>query len=332
VGETSPHIKLRAWSATAQPSGHRRRGPTGATSIRAVTGAIPYELCAPNVDLLGMELHLVPPWTLSSAVLQVVDVESPIHVEEVSRRIARAVDVHRVGHRILEAINQAAAQCVSRQQISRRGDYLWSTAMSEPKVRDRSRLDGQLKAIDHIAPEEIGAAVLMVAAQCHAGNPQDFVIPTSRLLGLKRAGRHIDKIVKHCVDSLVEHGGLVSSNGRLVARVPEASGSSRPQPSDDERPRSDEDDMGPAELSIPGPTPDSGAEEQLGKLSREDARTAASAAMKEARAALMALRSCELSGDGDSVYRSMVAGQQQARALDKALSTILQIVDEIAED
>lgn len=63
-----------------------------------------YQLANLTVSLRGLELHTVPRATMAAWVTKVVDIESPVHMHEVGRRIANAAGVGRIGTRIQESL------------------------------------------------------------------------------------------------------------------------------------------------------------------------------------------------------------------------------------
>ena len=151
-----------------------------------LTGSVGYLLASPSLAAVDVRLplHLVPAAAMAVAIADVVSVESPVHLEEVARRIARSAGVRRVGWRILERVSSAVSLCIKGGRVVQRGNFLWRPDMDEPQVAIGQIRDGPLKQIDRIAPEEVAQAVLLAVAQCRASDPEDLVVPASRLLGI----------------------------------------------------------------------------------------------------------------------------------------------------
>src|SRR5690606_39749452 len=129
-------------------------------------------------------LHEVPITSLAADVAKVVRLESPVHIDEVARRIMTASGVSRLGSRIREAIERAAQRACVSQEFERRGDFLYLRAQrwSDVPVRDRSGLpQGSLK-LELIAPEYVVASfdiVLRITlGLAAAALPIEYCLPT----------------------------------------------------------------------------------------------------------------------------------------------------------
>jgi very-short-patch-repair endonuclease len=124
----------------------------------------PYKVATVVVNSGGQELHNVATQRLAAWVVDVVKVESPVHVSEVARRITDAAGFKRVGSRIQAAIDAAAMYAVRSGTIRRQGEFLWLSQMQVPPVRDRTHLASSVRRLDLIAPEEIASAARKVVA------------------------------------------------------------------------------------------------------------------------------------------------------------------------
>ena len=81
-----------------------------------------YRMAEPVVRLGWLELHEISPHSLINSVAEVVRVESPVHMNEVARRVATAAGVMRVGHRIQGTIELAVGLCVRANRVVRSRD------------------------------------------------------------------------------------------------------------------------------------------------------------------------------------------------------------------
>jgi hypothetical protein len=82
-----------------------------------------------NVDLASREFTALPVTILVSWVYEVIKVESPIHKNEVMKRICDALGIKRVGKNIREKF---AISFKNLSNTSQRGDFLWLSEMSVP--------------------------------------------------------------------------------------------------------------------------------------------------------------------------------------------------------
>lgn len=189
--------------------------------------ADPYLLGNPGVRLSGQELHEVWSGHVMNWILQVVQVESPVHVQEVARRIATAAGVKRVGSRIRNRIRTAADEAVREGKIYRLDNFLWRRDHKQVPLRRRDQLPPAMRKIDLISPQELGAALLHTVRASHGIDATGAINEAARLFGFKRVGPGIRSRFKTVLDGLIEGGTLTHQRQHL-----------RP---------------GPNEISIPGP-------------------------------------------------------------------------------
>ena len=150
---------------------------------------------------------------------EVVEVEGPVHVAEVARRIAEAAGGRRLGPRVLEAIDRAAEEAMrpgwSRVGANSSGLPRWI----EPEVRDRARPAGRARGSSSWSrPEEIALAVERVVADAFGMEPAAVPAAACRLLGFPRMGDDMRARVEMVVADLVALGRLDEKGGFLVHR------------------------------------------------------------------------------------------------------------------
>ena len=168
------------------------------------------------ISLYGQEIHRVPTSNLASYIEGVVNVESPVHIEEIARRFVEAVGVKRVGSRIKSAIEQAANFAVKNGLINKRGDFFWNKDMKIPVVRDRSRLLAVSKKVQYIAPEEVTESLKNIVEASYTISKDELIKHTLSQFGIKRmteqAVNHLVEILDKGIKSglFVEDSGLIS--------------------------------------------------------------------------------------------------------------------------
>src|SRR5262249_30622175 len=146
----------------------------------------PYQIANLSINLQGYELHTVRCNMLASWVVEVVKIESPVHINEVARRITNAAKLNRVGSRIKIAIESACNQAVRSGAIRQQKGFLWIKAMNRPVVRDRSYLPTASRKIELVAPEELAVAIEQVVRNSF-GIPRESVgLEVIRILGFSR--------------------------------------------------------------------------------------------------------------------------------------------------
>lgn len=172
-------------------------GPDG--SRRSGVGAPLYHLAQPVVELRGAEFHALSRDYLANALREVVVVESPIHIQEASRRLANAAGLQRVGHLIGSAVSAACLALEREGRIERRGDFIWNPG-SALGVRDRSEAPAYVRDVRMIAPEEIRQAAHS-AGVANGSVSDDSVIAVARLLGFRRTGKDVHAAIRAALAS-----------------------------------------------------------------------------------------------------------------------------------
>ena len=204
-------IRRAEWdySSNKTVTSRSRPSPLPRVEVPQARDAVPpYELASPEIRLFSQELHEVASERLMNWVLQVVEIESPVHLKEVARRIANAAGLKRIGSRICDRIRAVADQAVSNGKISRSGNFMWRGDHDQVPLRRRDKLPVGMRKIQLISPEEIGAA-LFHAVQVSHGIDEDGVITEAvRIFGFRRAGPDIRSSFENILHRLVEDGVL----------------------------------------------------------------------------------------------------------------------------
>jgi len=145
-----------------------------------------------------------------------LEVESPIHLQELSRRVTEAAYISRTGSRIRAVIEAAVRSAVRRGKVRRSGDFLWHPEMKQAPLRDRSELPNASKKVEFVAPEEIEAAISKVVADAYGMDREEIPAAVLRLLlGFKRTTEAAQRRVAKVLDGMVAQGRLIEENNHL---------------------------------------------------------------------------------------------------------------------
>ena len=133
--------------------------------------------------------HQVPLSEMSKITLRIVEIEGPIHQDEVARRVTSLFGKSRTGALI------SCATLNSLQPLRKSGTLLeqgsfWMTPaqQADPPVRDRSGSPPSLQKADMLSAVEIRAAASIAIRENGALSADEMVVAVTRLLGFKRAG------------------------------------------------------------------------------------------------------------------------------------------------
>ncbi|MBO2013029.1 DUF3320 domain-containing protein [Hymenobacter negativus] len=190
-----------------------REAPAVATSH----GTIPYQVAQLPAAIRQRELHQHPTGRLAAWVSEVVAVESPVHVDEATRRLAAATGVTQVGSRIRASVAQAIDLAAKMGGIRQQGNFLWTPTMppAAPPLRDRSTLPAISRKLSFVAPEEVAAAVLRVVRDGFAVKREAVALPAARLLGFSRPSEEQRQVFSSAINQLVADEKLSETKGVL---------------------------------------------------------------------------------------------------------------------
>ena len=164
----------------------------------------------------GRDLHAVPSYKMANWIQRVVEIESPVHLDEVAKRIVTAVGVGRIGTRIRNAIKTAAKQATRSNGIKIKGDFLYWKAQEHVTVRDRSDLPNASRKLELIAPEEMEAAIKQVVSDAYGIERADLPREVCRLFGFKSATENMQRQVNKVVDGIIKGERLVQQRDTII--------------------------------------------------------------------------------------------------------------------
>ncbi|MCH9027043.1 MAG: DUF3320 domain-containing protein [Proteobacteria bacterium] len=186
-------------------------------SVKDPTVASDYWMADISVSLGGKGLHELSMQRFAEYIEMVVDIEAPVHNEEVLRRIMEACGVNRAGSRIktayLSALNTAVR---SRKSIKKIKGFLWPAGGAKIKVRDRTGLDNSARNLKMIAPEEIALAFETAVKRSHSIVGDELIAVVAKSFGLQRVTSNMKKSLKIHLRKLIE-GEKLSIEGDLIS-------------------------------------------------------------------------------------------------------------------
>ncbi|HEY1112990.1 MAG TPA: DUF3320 domain-containing protein [Chitinophagaceae bacterium] len=175
----------------------------------------PYQSAVLPEQIATREVHLHSVGALAGWVEMVVQAESPVHFDEVAKRIVEAAGITRVGPRIREHIKLAIRFAEGSGRIRQKGEFLWHASMPEPVVRDRSELPPSSRKLRYIAPEEIQKAVEKVVRDSVAIHPEAAFPLVARLLGFSRVTEEMRNDLLEVIGQSIQ-SAVVVKDGELL--------------------------------------------------------------------------------------------------------------------
>ena len=147
----------------------------------------PYDCYAEPIELGSLELHEVEAQQMARYLKAIVDIESPVHTDEVLRRLREACGISRAGRRIREAFAAGLGHGRDQAMFSQHSSFLWR-AQERPVVIRKRDSDASPSSV-HFAPEEIAEAICLVAEVSFGGSPPDVINRAAKLFGIQSVSK-----------------------------------------------------------------------------------------------------------------------------------------------
>jgi very-short-patch-repair endonuclease len=172
-----------------------------------------------QVEVLGdaAAFERAPDLKLVEIVQSVVDVEAPIHLEELKRRVCAFWQVTRLSPRTSKRIDSMLESMSKRNVIMLKGDFVWS--LPERKVVPRLRkLKKYIFAAESIPPEELDEFIRYVLENGQGMSKEQIAQAVAKLIGFGRTSQAISDMILDRIQSLLEQSVLepCSQGVRLV--------------------------------------------------------------------------------------------------------------------
>jgi very-short-patch-repair endonuclease len=175
----------------------------------------PYRVASIRLRREIQELLNVLPDKLVEPITDVVTTESPVHVDEVCRRLLDAAG-KRSGTRLQATLMAGIAHAVRSGAIIQRGEFLFDPAQAASLVRDRSDAPTSLRKPEMIAPEEWDEAILLGARLTLGIEEERLPNVVSRLLGLTTTAS-VRTVIEDRISRLLQDDRLRRNGRQLTA-------------------------------------------------------------------------------------------------------------------
>ena len=174
-----------------------------------------YRLANPKISVQGPEFNTASDTAVALWVADVVEAESPVHTDEVARRIAVSAGARR-NKRFQEVVDRAIQDATASGRLRRQDAFLWWNDMEAPTLRDRSGLPAASRKIELVAPEELAVAVLQAVAASYGIDRKDVPVAAARLLGFARVTTEMRSTFEPVVRRMITEGKLVQQGDQVV--------------------------------------------------------------------------------------------------------------------
>jgi very-short-patch-repair endonuclease len=158
----------------------------------------------------------MPLRTLMGLAVKVVQVEGPVHADEIARRLAALCGAARTGSRISQAVKNALAEAVDHGQLVVENAFYHSTDQTVVPIRNREAVKSSgLKKPEMLPPAELQRAIF-VLIDGHLGVArEEAVVAVARMLGFKSTSGQLREVIWRQIEAAIAHGKIAERNGTL---------------------------------------------------------------------------------------------------------------------
>ena len=149
------------------------------------------------------EPHERPISEVINVLKEIVEIEGPIHTNEIARRYAASHGKSRVGSRISDYVEKSLKIAERDGHIKSNGPF-WATVhqLSNVPVRDRSNESVPTTNAENISYMEIIACATLIEEDSGKVDEEELVRVIAKTLGFKRAGPDFQTHVKNCLSTI----------------------------------------------------------------------------------------------------------------------------------
>lgn len=177
--------------------------------------AVAYVEAVSDVDT-RFQIHETPVGVLAKIVEQIVLIEAPIHVNEVTTRIRSTWGLQRAGARIDSAVNNAIQIFLGNGGIKSEENFLTFDNF-QIKIRNRQDVLSQtLRKPENISHEEIAVGILATITKGFGATNDELIISVSRLLGFRSTSSLLRKNISDSIQALINYGQIKLENGLIT--------------------------------------------------------------------------------------------------------------------
>ena len=153
-------------------------------------------------------------------VYRIIEMEGPLHMTEVAKRLTKLCGFGRAGHRIKERVERTVLHGIDQGQFrwDEGGEdsiIMLAQAPNSSFFRDRSRADSSLRKPAMLPPSEIRQAILVAVRENVALQSHHVAVEVARKFGIASTSQALRDVVNREAQALVGNGEVTEHNGQV---------------------------------------------------------------------------------------------------------------------
>jgi superfamily I DNA and/or RNA helicase len=153
------------------------------------------------------DLYKKPIDTVADSVKLIVDIEGPIHVSEVTKRIKDSCNIKRAGSNLKKTVNKAIENAENSGKIIKIGDFLYDASNNDVVIRKRNKPN-----IDLISDEEIAKSIELVLTYNQNISTKQIAKETSRNFGFRSTSKKTASRINSVLDLMIANNRVKIDN------------------------------------------------------------------------------------------------------------------------
>lgn len=145
---------------------------------------------------------------------KVIEIEQPIHFEELCRRVAPLYGNYKVTSKVRCGVEQQFKWHLA-ESITRNGDFITLNDFSNLQVRTPDANSDFVRPINFISEDELGLAMMIIAQKSFGITSEDLFVATARYFGFKRMGENIVSTLHNAYNKLLNTDKIKEIDGKV---------------------------------------------------------------------------------------------------------------------
>jgi very-short-patch-repair endonuclease len=163
----------------------------------------------------SVDLHEVPVAQLANYIVQVVEIEGPVHLDEIATRLRTLWGLKKAGGRIRAVVAEAADVAIRRGQIG--GEEFLFIPGAPVRIRDRSQVSSLgLRKPEMLPPSEVSEAMLAIVAENFGAKHDELIHACSRRFGYSSTSSQLKDLLSERIGDLIAAQKLMLQDGLLM--------------------------------------------------------------------------------------------------------------------